>query len=155
MLWLWRVFIQFILDLVACCKCIRNKLSVKYIKLTTNQQFSIVDLCSVLIIYYDHNVITTCWLSLFSLRCCLLIIFYVKWKLCIFSPWPSLATWIGSTLPQLARIDLSRADVPLNTKQTNVKWNQAWQSNSSLTITLVHSLFLRFLVYWIAILVSQ
>ena len=41
------------------------------------------------------------------------------WELCIVSRWPSLANWVGFTLPQLAQIDLSCEDVPLNTKQTN------------------------------------
>ena len=31
--------------------------------------------------------------------------------------WPSLAAWVGFTLPQLAQIDLSCVDVPLNTKK--------------------------------------
>ena len=35
------------------------------------------------------------------------------------SRWPSLANLVGFTLPQLAQIDLSCVDVPLNTKQTN------------------------------------
>ena len=37
----------------------------------------------------------------------------------IVSRWPSLAAWVSFTLPQLAQIDISCVDVPLNTKQTN------------------------------------
>ena len=40
------------------------------------------------------------------------------WELCIVSRWPSLPNWVGFTFPQLAQIDLSCVDVPLNTKQT-------------------------------------
>ena len=49
---------------------------------------------------------------------------WCHWQWCsivcfkIYSRWPSLANWVGFTLPQLAQIDLSCVDVPLNTKQT-------------------------------------
>ena len=45
-------------------------------------------------------------------------------ELCIVSRWPYLAKWVGFTLPQLAQIDLSSVDVPLNTKQTNAGMNK-------------------------------
>ena len=41
------------------------------------------------------------------------------WELCIVYRWPSLATWVGFTLLQLAQIDLSCVNMPLNTKWTN------------------------------------
>ena len=39
------------------------------------------------------------------------------WELWSVSRWPSIANRVGFTLPQLAQIDLSCVDVPLNTKQ--------------------------------------
>ena len=62
------------------------------------------------------------------------------WELCIVSRWPSLANWVGFTLPQLAQIDLSCVDVPLNTKQTNKQTNfgyrQCAPNHASTTIQM-------------------
>ena len=47
------------------------------------------------------------------------VTFVTYWELCIVSRWPSIYNWVGFALPQLAQIDLSCVDVPLNAKQTN------------------------------------
>ena len=54
-------------------------------------------------------------------------------ELCIVSCWPSFTTRVDYTLSQLAHIDLSCVDVPLNTKQ-NCGWYNASSWHSSATM---------------------
>ena len=58
-------------------------------------------------------------------------------ELCIVSRWPSSASGVGFTLPQLEQIDLSGVDVPLNTKQTNNCSSVAYSYSGSIAQRVV------------------
>ena len=61
-------------------------------------------------------------MSKLTLHMCTRVSLHVQWyDDRAISRWPSLANWVGFTLPLLAQIDLSCVDVPLNTKQTKNK----------------------------------
>jgi hypothetical protein len=68
--------------------------------------------------YHNNFFITACPAVILQI----LIATWRRQELPCLSRWPSFANWVGFTLPQLAQIDLSSVDVPLNTKQTHSWW---------------------------------